>query len=63
MALEITTLSQIKDMVATLPKPDGDAAEAARTRQNQLTKPPGSLGKLEEIAVFMASWCRSDDLV
>lgn len=32
------------------------AAEAARMRQNTLTKPPGSLGRLEDLAVFMAGW-------
>ncbi|MFI0396077.1 nicotinate-nucleotide--dimethylbenzimidazole phosphoribosyltransferase [Paracoccus jiaweipingae] len=32
------------------------AAEAARSRQNSLTKPPGSLGRLEDLAVFMAGW-------
>jgi nicotinate-nucleotide--dimethylbenzimidazole phosphoribosyltransferase len=35
--------------------PDRDAAIAARARQNELTKPPGSLGRLEEIAVWVAS--------
>ena len=30
--------------------------EAALERQKQLTKPPGSLGKLEEYACFMAAW-------
>lgn len=29
---------------------------AARARQAQLTKPPGSLGRLEELAEFMAGW-------
>ena len=28
----------------------------ARARQDSLTKPPGSLGRLEEIAEFMAAW-------
>lgn len=32
------------------------SASAARERQNTLTKPPGSLGKLEELAIFMAGW-------
>lgn len=35
---------------------DQAAAAAARARQDQLTKPPGSLGRLEELAVFMAGW-------
>lgn len=35
---------------------DDTAAAAARDRQDQLTKPPGSLGRLEELAVFMAGW-------
>ncbi|RJL06079.1 nicotinate-nucleotide--dimethylbenzimidazole phosphoribosyltransferase [Paracoccus aestuarii] len=35
---------------------DTEAADAARARQDQLTKPQGSLGRLEELAVFMAGW-------
>jgi len=35
---------------------DESAAAAARSRQAELTKPPGSLGRLEELAVFMAGW-------
>lgn len=35
---------------------DDAAAQGALARQNSLTKPPGSLGRLEEIAVFMAGW-------
>ena len=35
---------------------DQAAADAARDRQDELTKPPGSLGRLEELAVFMAGW-------
>lgn len=35
---------------------DTDAAAAARDRQAELTKPPGSLGRLEELAIFMAGW-------
>ncbi|MDM7459999.1 MAG: nicotinate-nucleotide--dimethylbenzimidazole phosphoribosyltransferase [Paracoccus sp. (in: a-proteobacteria)] len=32
------------------------AAAEARARQDSLTKPPGALGRLEELAVFMAGW-------
>ncbi|MBU3030225.1 nicotinate-nucleotide--dimethylbenzimidazole phosphoribosyltransferase [Paracoccus marinaquae] len=35
---------------------DETAAQAARARQDSLTKPPGSLGRLEELAVFLAGW-------
>lgn len=42
--------------LAELPEPDASAIEAASIRQAQLTKPAGSLGRLEEIALFMAGW-------
>ncbi|KPV39059.1 nicotinate-nucleotide--dimethylbenzimidazole phosphoribosyltransferase [Thiohalorhabdus denitrificans] len=35
---------------------DEAAEQAARDRQGQLTKPPGSLGRLEEVAVRLAAW-------
>ncbi|MEM0936918.1 MAG: nicotinate-nucleotide--dimethylbenzimidazole phosphoribosyltransferase [Pseudomonadota bacterium] len=50
------TLDQVAALLETLPAPDTDAAAAARARQVQLTKPPGSLGRLEELAVFVAGW-------
>ena len=34
---------------------DADAARAARERQGQLTKPPGSLGVLEDLGVQLAA--------
>jgi nicotinate-nucleotide--dimethylbenzimidazole phosphoribosyltransferase len=35
--------------------PDADAAAAARARQDTLTKPPGSLGRLEDLSVWIAA--------
>lgn len=43
-----------------LPRFDEAAARAARARQAQLTKPPGSLGRLEELAIFLAGWRGTD---
>ncbi len=37
-------------------RPDPDAADAARKRQEQLTKPPGALGRLEALAIQFAGW-------
>lgn len=34
------------------------AAQAARSHQDRLTKPPGALGRLETLAVFLARWQR-----
>lgn len=42
--------------LATLPPPDESARAAAAARQAQLTKPAGSLGRLEEVAIFTAGW-------
>lgn len=35
--------------------PDQDVAAQARARQNTLTKPPGSLGRLEELSVWVSA--------
>lgn len=42
--------------LSDLPAADPVASSAAHERQSDLTKPAGSLGRLEEIAVFMAGW-------
>ena len=38
-----------------VPVPDARAESAARARQQQLTKPPGSLGRLEDLACWFAA--------
>ena len=50
------TLDALTTLADRLPEADSHAAEGARARQNALTKPPGSLGRLEQIAEFMAAW-------
>ncbi|KUF10362.1 nicotinate-nucleotide--dimethylbenzimidazole phosphoribosyltransferase [Pseudoponticoccus marisrubri] len=57
---DITTLDAVAGLAATLPQADSAAAEAARARQDSLTKPPGALGRLEELAIHMAGWQRSE---
>lgn len=42
--------------LAKLRDPDAEAAADARVRQGELTKPAGSLGRLEDLAVFFAGW-------
>ncbi len=39
-----------------LPGPDKESAAAAVARQARLTKPPGSLGRLEQLAEWLAAW-------
>ncbi|MBL6945593.1 MAG: nicotinate-nucleotide--dimethylbenzimidazole phosphoribosyltransferase [Rhodospirillales bacterium] len=39
-----------------LPEACEESLALAQARQNQLTKPQGSLGRLEELALWMASW-------
>lgn len=53
---ELSSLDAIRAACRNLPAGDDGAARAAAERQNTLTKPPGSLGRLEEIAVFLAKW-------
>jgi len=49
-------LDETLEVLSALPGPGAAAAAAARDRQNQLTKPPGSLGRLEDLAIWLASW-------
>ena len=42
-----------------MPVPDARAESAARARQQQLTKPPGSLGRLEDLACWFAARLRN----
>ncbi|MDQ0316994.1 nicotinate-nucleotide--dimethylbenzimidazole phosphoribosyltransferase [Amorphus orientalis] len=46
----------IRALVTSRPAPDADAIAATRAREQDLTKPAGSLGRLEEIAAFVAGW-------
>jgi len=50
------SFADIADFATHAPSFDALAAEAARSRQNSLTKPQGSLGRLEELAIFTAGW-------
>lgn len=48
----------VEAALAALPGIDQSARAAAAARQAELTKPPGSLGRLEDLALFMAGWQR-----
>ncbi|MDF0488727.1 nicotinate-nucleotide--dimethylbenzimidazole phosphoribosyltransferase [Sphingomonas sp. H39-1-10] len=54
--MTFATLHDFETALAAPITPDADAIGEARARQAQLTKPPGSLGRLEDIAVFFAGW-------
>ena len=43
-----------------LPEPDSEYAQRAKARQDQLTKPRGSLGRLEQVAVQLAGLQATD---
>lgn len=45
---------RVMDLAAEVPPPDGPAADEAGRRHLTLTKPPGSLGRLEELGARLA---------
>jgi len=53
---DIQSLIDVRALLQTLPAADDRAAEQARAREPQLTKPGGSLGRLEDIAEWLAAW-------
>jgi nicotinate-nucleotide--dimethylbenzimidazole phosphoribosyltransferase len=49
-------LNEIRRLFSALSGPDTAAVELVRQRDRQLTKPPGSLGRLEELVEWLAAW-------
>ena len=51
-----STLAEMRSIIGEFPGPDREAGAEAAAHQAQLTKPAGALGRLEEIAIWMATW-------
>lgn len=56
MPAPFSSLSDFRAVLQALPRSDAQAEAAARDRNGQLTKPPGALGRLEELAIWYAGW-------
>ncbi|MGI9380713.1 MAG: nicotinate-nucleotide--dimethylbenzimidazole phosphoribosyltransferase [Methyloligellaceae bacterium] len=50
------SFEQLSECLFDFPKASHAYQSRARRRQKNLTKPPGSLGRLEELAVWLAGW-------
>ena len=50
------SLAELRAACLDLPEGDNAAAETVMARQAELTKPLGSLGRLEEIVAWLAKW-------
>jgi nicotinate-nucleotide--dimethylbenzimidazole phosphoribosyltransferase len=51
-----SAFDDIRELFRLMPEPSQTAIEAVRERQRQLTKPAGSLGRLEELVAWLAGW-------
>lgn len=51
-----SSLDQIRVVLSKAPGSNAAARVGAEKRNGQLTKPPGALGRLENLAVWFASW-------
>lgn len=58
MNTSITALpfEDIRELIRALPGPVTEAVEVVRARDATLTKPAGSLGRLEELVEWLAAW-------
>ena len=53
---QISSLDDLRDLLRNLPGPDEAARTTAIAREPNLIKPKGSLGRLEELAAWLAAW-------
>ncbi|SEQ99399.1 nicotinate-nucleotide--dimethylbenzimidazole phosphoribosyltransferase [Thalassovita taeanensis] len=51
-----SSLDDFRDQLAQAPTADLSARKEAEARNGQLTKPPGALGRLEDLAIWYAGW-------
>ena len=56
MTVTFNTLDEFRALLKTAPHADQKALSDAADRNGQLTKPPGALGRLEDVALWYASW-------
>ena len=54
--MSFDSLDALRALLADMPGPHRDAAAGAAERNGQLTKPPGALGRLEDLAQWYAGW-------
>ncbi|MGJ8556853.1 MAG: nicotinate-nucleotide--dimethylbenzimidazole phosphoribosyltransferase [Sulfitobacter geojensis] len=62
MTNEFATLSDFRALLAGAALADADMFAAASEHNMQLTKPPGALGQLEDLALWYRSWRGGDNV-
>jgi nicotinate-nucleotide--dimethylbenzimidazole phosphoribosyltransferase len=60
MTAAFSNLAEFRAILAQMPAADAGAGAAASARNGQLTKPPGALGRLENVAIWFAGWQGTD---
>lgn len=60
MLPELTSLDQFRTLLSEAPAADQTAVDGAAARNGQLTKPPGALGRLEDLAIWYGGWRGTD---
>ncbi len=56
MIANFATKAAVKEALDHLPEIDAAAFELAAARNSELTKPPGALGRLEDLAIWYCGW-------
>lgn len=56
MARRFDSPADLERLLRAAPDSDPETAAAARMRQAELLKPPGSLGRLEELGIWLSGW-------
>lgn len=56
MTSDASPFADIRRLLTEMPGPDADAVSAIRARDASLTKPPGSLGRLEGLVEWLGAW-------